>query len=128
MSKALTPPEQAKDQPPNRIFLQYYGMDADDMRAEYGDEWCEAHETTYCVDQQYDTDIEYRRSDIPWLPPEVMIKKYGGHSIAEVVDLLDLTLRAYDISQHTSHDEIRSIVLRAHGALRDILNAVKEGE
>ena len=51
-----------KDQPPKRIFLQFYGMDADDMNAEYGDDWCEAHETSYCEDQQYDTDIEYTRT------------------------------------------------------------------
>ena len=48
-----------KDQPPSKIFLQFYGMDADDMNAEYGDEWCEAYEITYSTDQHYDTDVEY---------------------------------------------------------------------
>lgn len=74
-------PEKTKDRPPKRIFLQYYGLDADEMNLEYGDEWCEAHETSYCVDKIYDTDAEYIRSDLCTMPEELVLLLRRAHSL-----------------------------------------------
>ena len=53
-----------KDQAPAKLWLQYYGLDAQDMQVECGDDWKESREVTWCVVAQYDTDVEYIPADI----------------------------------------------------------------
>jgi hypothetical protein len=70
------------DTVPDTIWLQFYGLDACDMRAEFGDgDWEQNPETTWCEHQQYDTDIVYRRADLHSLP--------GVDELAQIIRRVD---------------------------------------